>query len=103
MKQAKSTFHVVSLNFHRCSTPTRSALNTNSRNSAPWIGPMVLTNAGWSNPYFSGTAIKTRTSRDKPSMKAQSLSRPMVVVKNVFMIKMFEDRACPTGAKMARE
>lgn len=46
MKQATMTFQVVVLNFHFCSTPTLKALTKNSKNNAPWIGPIALVRAG---------------------------------------------------------
>lgn len=89
MKQATSTFQVVSLNFHRCSMPTRKALKINNRNNAPCIGPIDLTIEGLPKLYFNGTAIKTKTSNEMPSKKANSRKRPIVVVKYFLIIKMF--------------
>ena len=67
------------------------------------MGPIALTSDGRPYPYFSGTAIKTRISRDKPSRKAHSLKRPIDVVNNIFIIKMFVDKVFLRAAKMARE
>lgn len=67
------------------------------------MGPITLTSDGWPYPYFSGTAIKTRISRDKPSRKAHSLKRPIDEVNNIFIIKTFVDKVFLRAAKMARE
>lgn len=42
MMQANSTFQVVRLKVQLCATPTLSALNTKSKNSAPCIGPSAF-------------------------------------------------------------
>jgi hypothetical protein len=86
--QASSTFHVVVLNFHFCSTPTPRALKINNRKSAPCIGPIILVREGLFAPYFRGTAIHTSTNSDMPSKKPSIRNLPMFVL-NSFIIIIF--------------
>lgn len=78
--QANKTFHVVRLKLEFCSTPTLIALKMNSRNKAPWIGPIILVPAGCSRMYLSGTAMKTSIRSEIPSRNPKILKRPMFVL-----------------------
>lgn len=84
--QAISTFHVVFLKFQFCSTPTLMALMMNSKNKAPWIGPIILVPAGCSKKYLSGTAMKTSIKSEIPSRRPKILKRPMFVLIKFIMI-----------------
>ncbi len=87
--QATNTFQVVVLNCQRCSTPTLSALNINSRNSSPCIGPIVFTHAGLLYRYFAGTAIPINTNSEIPSRRPRMRRRPVFVFNNCFMAIVF--------------
>ncbi len=84
--QARSTFHVVSENFHFWFTATLKVLKIKSRNKEPWMGPIDFTSAGLSAKYFIGTAIKTKTRSEIPSRKPMILSLPIVVLNKCIMI-----------------
>lgn len=89
MMQASSTFQVVVLNCQRCSTPTLSVLNINSRKSNPCIGPIVFTNEGLSYTYFAGTAIPVNTNNEIPSRRPMMRRRPVFVFSKSFMVICF--------------
>lgn len=68
----------VRLNDHLYFKLASSVIRTKRINNTPWIIPTTRTGSGLPAMYFIGMAIKSSASKDKPSIKLEILSLPIV-------------------------